>query len=175
MDSGWAAIIGAGVGGLAVFLSSFGIQIFQRANERRNLLSAFKGEISAILKIVKLRRYKESFKGALKKAKENAKNGAGPIKVRGIILEQNYFEVYERNTQKIGSLGDPLPEKICKFYTLAKSLIEDVTNFEKMKLSTWPAKTQAIILEEILKIFEEMEKQGREVLDFKPSWSWFWF
>jgi len=90
------------VGGLLTFLGgllgSVIIQQQQRKAERNSLASAFYGEIQALLKIIERRQYIQRIQEAIEDIRSNRE-----ISFR-IKVTRKYFNVYEKNLDKIGIL-----------------------------------------------------------------------
>ena len=113
------------VGGLLTFMGGvLGPHIIEKLKHNRdakNLAFAFRGELIAIRTIVNHRNYL----GHLTQIIEHVKATNEPF-IFKINVRQNYFNVYEKNVDKLGLLPNPLPELISTFYTQAKSVLEDL-------------------------------------------------
>ena len=97
------------------------IESLKHKRDAKNLAFAFRGELIAIRTIVSHRNYLEH----LSKIIEHIKTTNEPY-IFKVNVRQNYFNVYEKNVDKLGLLPNPLPELISTFYTQAKSVLEDL-------------------------------------------------
>lgn len=142
---------------LGGFLGNFLIQQQQRRSERKNLASAFYGEIKALVRIVERRRYVQGIKDRIKVLE---KGGETKFKVR---VEQKYFNVYDKNLDKIGILPEPLPEEIVDLYTVMTSILEDLATLNES--SIYEGDPEIIIkhLVELQSLFEYMIESGYKI------------
>lgn len=124
------------------------------------------GEIKALLNIVDERNYVGELEATLKRVKET-----GTPEVFWFAVRRNYFNVFEKNINKIGLLEPPLPEKIVTFYTRAYSVLEDVKSAEEGNLVDYELSQIIEHLEELLRIFQNTVDVGKKVvaiLEKKP-------
>ncbi len=123
------------VGGLLTFMGGvLGPHIIEKLKHNRdakNLAFAFRGELIAIRTIVNHRNYL----GHLTEIIEHVKATNEPF-IFKVNVRQNYFNVYEKNVDKLGLLPSPLPELISTFYTQAKSVLEDLESLRNGDFST---------------------------------------
>lgn len=152
------------IGGLLTFLGgligNYFIQRSQRNAELNNLASAFYGEISSILAIVKRRNYVESMTYVL----ENVEADEAPefTYYRG---QNEKFRIYESNVSKIGLLPAPIPEKLISFYTLAEVIHDDLGNLNSF-LSDKPAIDNIKdYLKDLISLIENLSETGKELQD----------
>jgi hypothetical protein len=165
MDPTLAGLIGAGIGALAGLLGSaisvlgsIAIQSYQRENERKDLASAFYGEIGALLEIVSRRRYIEHLDNTVNLVRQTNTKAFYSIKPT-----KEYFNVFNRNIDKIGTLPAPLPEKIVSAYTLAFSILEDVElNASKEQFDNRDLAALIEHLESLLSLFRLAVHYGEE-------------
>lgn len=150
------------IGGLLTFLGgllgSHLIQRSQRKSERKNLASAFYGEISALLSIIEKRGYIQALKNNLKHIEET-----GEVSFSYFKVTQNYFRVYEQNIGKIGLLNAPLPEKIVTFYTFVFATLEDFEDMAKPEFDTTEVPYVKELLEELVGISNTAVVLGEEI------------
>lgn len=102
------------------FLMNIYMDLRTRSIESKNLAFAFKGELSAISAQVRTRRYIEYFEAKIAEIKTSKKTAFMDIRVR-----KEYFHVFINNTHKIGTLKNPLPEKLSAYYIQGNSILED--------------------------------------------------
>lgn len=120
-------------GALTFFGGYFGTKLVEeRKNKRdaKSLAYAFRGELLAIRTIVNEREYF----AFLERAIEYIKTTNQPWTIR-VNIRQKYFNVFEKNVDKLGLLPNPLPEKIATFYTQANSILEDIQTANEGGLS----------------------------------------
>jgi hypothetical protein len=97
--------------------------VLQNRRERRALAYSLAGEISSLIEVAEQRKYEQSIEAII----QNVKTTKQPWFVT-VRIEQHYFTVYEANANKIGLLPKETARNVAKFYTYAKSFIEDVTD-----------------------------------------------
>ncbi len=150
------------VGGLLTFLGgltgSYLVQKFQRDADRKNLASAFYGEISALLEITEKRQYIQGVEANLQEIKTT-----GRTNLMSFAVTLKYFNVYDQNVGKLGVLLAPLPEKIVSFYTLTFAAIEDFQEIASGKYQNSNAAAIEKMLEELLDICNEAVALGKEI------------
>ena len=116
-------IVQALVAGILSFIGAVAGNIFahrlQRKNDRKNLSTAFFGEISSILWVIKERNYIAEVERAIR----NINEGGQRIFARPI--ERDYLLVYKENVGKLGVLDKDLPRLIATFYTQISILLDD--------------------------------------------------
>lgn len=109
------------LGGVLTTLGGFAAQWYSARRERKSIARAFAGEIGAIAHIVERRGYIPEIKERIKNAKET-----GQPQTLRIFIRRNYFQVFESNNVKLGLLPSNHAQDVVKFYTLCKSITEDV-------------------------------------------------
>jgi hypothetical protein len=115
------------IGGLLTIASGFfSTLLLERRRQKAeslNLALAFKGEITALLALIKDRRYQERLLEVIAQIEKTREPFLMPFRIRF-----EYDRVYESNVDKIGMLKGPLPELIPHFYTRLVSLMEDMVS-----------------------------------------------
>ena len=97
--------------------------VLQNRRERHALAYSLAGEISSLIEIAEQRKYEQSIEAIIQLVRATKQ----PLFV-SVRIEQHYFVVYEANASKIGLLPKETARNVAKFYTYAKSFIEDVTD-----------------------------------------------
>lgn len=97
--------------------------VLQNRRERRSLAYSLAGEISSLLEIAEQRKYEQFVEEIIQHVKATKQ----PMFIN-VRIEQSYFIAYEANASKIGLLPKETARNVAKFYTYAKSFIEDVTD-----------------------------------------------
>lgn len=115
MQENIALLLSAALGALAAGLFGLLIERTKRHNEMLSIANAFMGEIKALLIKVEERKY-------IKILRRSSETG----EFIQIPAKQNYFEVYQKNCDKIGILPARLTLEIAKFYIFAKAFVEDL-------------------------------------------------
>jgi len=116
-------IISVVVGGALAIAGGVIATTLEHRRERKALAYALAGEIKAIVDIVERRKYHEFINQMIEVIEKTRQ----PDFIR-IRIEQNYFVVYEANAMKVGLLPRDAAHDVARFYTYAKSIIEDVTD-----------------------------------------------
>lgn len=152
MVGGILAIAG-GIIGNYMFLIS------QKNFERDSLKGAFAGEISALISIVKKRKYIENLDQLIKTMKKHQ------VKLPFYFqVTYNYFNVYEKNVDKIGLLKSPLPELISKVYTQCFSILEDIKQYEKFNIEEIEFEQLIGHYNELLSLFKDNLETGESII-----------
>ena len=118
-----AVVIGGLIAITGGFLSSRLLEQHRLRQEERNLALAFKGEISAVLELIKERKYLDRFTQVIDQIETSGKPFFMPFRVRF-----KYDRVYESNVARIGLLKAPLPQEVPVFYTRLDSILEDLVS-----------------------------------------------
>jgi hypothetical protein len=149
------------MGGLLTFLGgllgSVIIQQRQRKAERNSLASAFYGEIQALIGIVERRRYIQGIQQSIEDLRLNRK-----ISFR-IRVTRKYFNVYEKNLDKIGILPNPLPEKIVDVYTVMTAILEDLDLINEENFYHHETEVAIAYLTELHFLFKYAVESGRKI------------
>ena len=119
-------LLGVVIGGAIALASAWGLDWWRQAREARNLAMAFRGEIVALREIVKRRGYLKSLADAI----EEIKRTSQPL-ILHIPVRRQYFNVFDRNVDKIGMLNAPLPELLATFYIQANAALEDMESIRE--------------------------------------------
>jgi hypothetical protein len=118
------------VGGLLTFLGGFLATVLsdrsKQMRESRNLALAFRGELKAITQLIEQRQYVP----ILNEMIEDARKTGTPVVLK-VLVRRSYFNVFEKNVDKLGTLVPPLPELIASFYTSANAILEDLDSFRE--------------------------------------------
>lgn len=148
-------ILQVALGGLLTFMGGyFGTTLTDKRRdkrEERNLALAFRGEVVAIRKIVAHRKYLEHLSQAIAHMKETNQ----PV-VLSILVTRDYFSVFNKNVDKLGTLSHPLPELIASFYIFAAAVLEDLEALRKEELGESAA--------ELLPVLDELLSLAKETL-----------
>lgn len=160
----WFALLPVVVGGLLAILAGMVgnavPQCIQRRHERKNLASAFLGEITALLKVVETRRYQEGLEQVLQQVEANKQVMAYTFSVR-----LNPFTVYTANISRIGILPNPLPNMICQLYSQAEAILEDIADMRDPNFCANLTVTDCINrLKELRDLFQNTVQVGRETV-----------
>jgi len=113
-------VIGALVGAAGAILATVVTLRWNYRKEQSSMAGAFAGEISALCEIARSRKYLENAKNLEQWIVDN-----NEPKLLILQARQNFFVVYEKNANSIGILSYRTSNLIARFYTIAKSLIED--------------------------------------------------
>ena len=150
---GGVLAIAGGIIGNYIFFKS------QKDFERDSLKGSFAGEISALISIVKKRKYIENLDQLIKTMQK--KQVKLPFYFQ---VTYNYFNVYEKNVDKIGLLMSPLPELIAKFYTQCFSILEDIKLIEKINIDEIDLEQLIGHYNELLSLFTDTLETGESVI-----------
>jgi hypothetical protein len=149
------------IGGLLTFigglLGNVLIQQRQRYAETKSLASAFHGEIQALIGIVEKRQYIQGIKDALDDLRSGRKI------TYQMRVTRKYFNVYEKNLDKIGILPNPLPEKIVELYTVMTAILEDLDVINESEFYDEDPEVVISHLLELKSLFEYSVESGKKI------------
>jgi len=161
-------IIGAVIAIVSSVIIQFSTSQYNLYQERKSLESAFHGEISSILYIVRARNLPLLVNDAINNTNKKGRAFFPDFSVKG-----SYFNVYMNSTQtgKLGLLKKPLPKEIAIFYTHAGSIVEDLnwmSGVNSSKISKEKALKELLPLKDALnkvlsigdKIVSQLEKDS---------------
>lgn len=154
-----AVVIGGFIAIAGGFISSRLLETQRLRREERNLALAFKGEISAILELIRERNYIARFAQVIDQIESTGKPFFMPFRVR-----RKYDRVYEANVARLGLLKPPLPEAIPIFFTRFDSILEDLVSLGD---GTYAALDLPIVLRvynDTRAATERLILQGNEIL-----------
>jgi len=151
------------VGGmLAIAGGFFSTWFFEWWRDRRvckALVLAFRGEISALLKIVERRDYIPWLQNVIAEMKES-----GKVQKAFFSAKRDYFIVFNANAGSIGLLPSSMPEDVACFYTYAKSVLEDMEQIEAGS-DDWDLNEAIEMYSELLAVLQEAVEVGEKVVD----------
>ena len=160
MTEGSSGVVLAAVvlGSVLTLLAQVFIELMRDARKSEQLSHAIAGEISALLEIIKTRRYLEMVKAHFAEAT------GGRVTILQVRLEERYFSVIEANLQQIGILPVELPLLIPKFLTLSKAAIEDVSLVNSGEWDSKTASELAELYDALRQALEDVTATGREII-----------
>ena len=120
------ALIGVVIGGVIALASAWGLERQRQVREARNLAMAFRGEIIALREIVKRRGYLKNLTETIEAIKRTSQP-----RILHIPVRRQYFNVFDKNVDKIGMLNAPLPELLATFYIQANAALEDMESIRE--------------------------------------------
>lgn len=127
IDPTIAQLIAVIVGGLIAIaggiLTTTVLERQKQQRESRNLALAFRGEIAALIELIRERRYQERFGQIIQQIEQTGEPFYMPFRLRF-----QYDRVYQANINRIGLLKPPLPEQIPLFYIRLTSILEDMVS-----------------------------------------------
>lgn len=104
----WIGLIGAVIGGIISLAGAFGLEMFRKFQQARNLRSAFAGELRAILASADRNRFIPLFEETIH-AIEAANQ---PMFSNVRVVGEMHSVVFRSNADKLGLLAAPLAEKL---------------------------------------------------------------
>lgn len=127
VDPLFAQLIAVVVGGVIAISGGFAsttlLERQRRRRDERNLALALRGEIAAILVLIRERAYIERFDEVIALIEASGRPFHMPFRIR-----YRYDRVYDANVERIGQLAAPLPERIAAYYTRMASVLEDMVS-----------------------------------------------
>ncbi len=163
LDQILAQMFAVVVGGLLAIAGGFITPLFvdrqRQARESRNLALALKGEITALLALIKERRYLERFAEVAQQIEATQKPFYMPMRVRF-----RYDRVYESNVMRIGVLSGALPELLPLFYTRLSSMLEDVSGLSEGTYASLDLPTLLRIYRDLQSVLKESITLGERIV-----------
>jgi len=140
------------VGGLLTTFCQLILNWHKNKQAARQVALAFKGEIESLLLITEKRKYIELL--------EEAINLGQPFYFR---ITFSYFNIYDRNADKIGLLKGDLPQKISTFYTQAYAILEDILDIQEEH--SYMSREETIgRQQEMLRLAKDTIEVGKDIL-----------
>jgi hypothetical protein len=153
------ALAGVLAGGVITTGATLFLENRRIRRESSALARAFRGELSALVVIVEKRRYIGNLRDLITHMHSTREAVNFTIRVH-----REYFNVFNANIDKIGSLNDQLPERIVGFYVTANSILEDLELISDGGLAGTQATSQVDFYTELLNLFEEAMKDADEII-----------
>ncbi|MCX5817044.1 MAG: hypothetical protein NTX75_12530 [Proteobacteria bacterium] len=151
----YAAIGGALAGAIAAIIPNM---IIERLKERRavNALSdSIVCEVSAILTIIKHRRYLETTEQIV----ANLFSTPGSTRQLQVVVPDNYFKIYHANLDRVDLIHRSIRVKVVTFYQLLEAIIQDVKPGGLLSVAAQRAEPFA----EALSILKQAIELGHEI------------
>ena len=149
----WCNLLSTLFGGLLAGGGAILTQIvsLRMANDltRRALAGAFAGEVAAICAITRRRKYLDFLNMSLDHVHQLQQPGRMMVPIT-----QDYFQIYRSNAGALGLLPSTISERVALFYTLVKSLIEDMQ--PSAPIPSTPAAAEHAIKEQIALLKETL-------------------
>lgn len=144
------------VGGVLGFFSNHINEVRREGREAKRLAYAFKAEIISRKKIGDEFQYIKHIEHIAEDVEKGAKinDGSNVLTVRE---GREFFPIYRSNLDKIGSLKNPLPEKITTYYDKSTTVIEEIKSFsnkawQKMQPDNMSSRQKKLVADHLRKI-----------------------
>ena len=161
-------LLGVVVGGLLAIaggiLTTTLLEKQRHRQESRNLALAFKGEITALIELIKERRYLQRFEEVIRQIEATGQPFFMPFRIRF-----KYDRVYESNVNRIGLLKPPLPETVPLFYTRLASILEDMVSLGDGTYSQMDIERVLHIYRDSSELLQLTVTLGQEILEVISS------
>ena len=154
-----AVVVGGLIAITGGFLSTTVLERRRLRQESRNLAFAFRGEITAILELIRERNYLERFQQVIEQIEQSGESFYMPFHIRF-----KYDLVYSSNVSKIGLLKEPLHEQIPLFYTRLTSILEEMVNLGEGVYSQLEQEILLRIYRDTRRAIQLTVTQGEEIL-----------
>jgi hypothetical protein len=160
MNQAVAVLLGAIFGAI---LSGVGLESYKRHRDRQGTASAIAGEIFAILQMSAKRNYVSWFHGMLSTLDSGTDLKVPDILRRPIELDP----VISKYLDRIGLLGEDLPERIVTFYHQIMGIRSDLARLADGKFDGVPNASQikANLIREDLALWDETVALGNTLRD----------
>jgi hypothetical protein len=159
----WIPLVGVVIGGLITIISSFAATWWtdrlKRATDRQQLAGAICGELKGILSLVEHR----NIASILRKSCE-ASLEAQKLKYLSFKIRQNYFEVFEKNVERIGCLPPSVVADVTEVYVYLKGALEDLKTLDEGSPLGWDFQIGFTFLAGALQTIETVEVKGRALI-----------
>ncbi len=151
-------LIGAIIGGCVGLCSAFFLAWRNTRKEKRSISNAICSEMQSLIELAERRHYIDN----LRRWKNDIET-IGNIPNRAFMANPgyNFFAVFDANLSRIGTLPPKAAPDVVRFYTLMRSLLEDLVNKE-LFCRTKPEVIK--IINENISILSEAIEAGNRVL-----------
>lgn len=106
------------------FRANRALEAERAAGETKAIASAFLGEISGLLGLIRRRNMLAIYQNQM----SLLKSGQTSL-LMTFLIKSDYFTVWHTNAPKLGALPAPVPERIAGFYIHAKGINDTLLNF----------------------------------------------
>lgn len=162
-DPGVLQLIAVVIGGVIAIaggmISTLVVEGRRRRHDSAQLAMAFKGEITAIVQHIEERAYRDRIAEVIAQIESTRRPFFMPLRVRF-----KYDRVYEANSDKLGLLERPLPERIPLFYTRMNSALDDFMNLAEGAYSGLDTPTLVRVYQDLHAILGLSVQLGKEVV-----------
>jgi len=155
----FTAAAGVVVGALVSNFGTYLLEKRKQAAESKRLALAFRGEIRALLELVKRRKYIETFQWFIEQMESTGNKYYPKMQIR-----REYFPVFTNNVGHIGLLKNPLPELIAQFYIQANSVLEDIESYRDGSLNDVGFADLVENTKEVCALFQETLSIGELII-----------
>lgn len=152
----WVPLLAAVIGGVLVIISNIGLEIFKRNREAKSLALAIRGEMIAVIEIVRLRNYVALLSQAVRQLSAGRTVTMPPIRI-----DREYFPIYAENASRIGILSPNVAACVARAYTYANSFMEDAT---RQRNPILPPGAQSLV-QETLDVLNHALKEANAAVD----------
>lgn len=159
-----SVMVGVIIGGLISFFTTNYLEIRKQAAESKRIALAFRGEIRALLGIIKRKKYIENFQWVIEQMEITQNKYPMHIQIR-----REYFLVFQNNVSNIGSLASPLPELIAQFYVQANSVLEELESHRDGTLDNIGIPDLIESVKELRALLQETVAIGEQIIEYIPA------
>jgi hypothetical protein len=155
----YGVLVGVIAGGIITTGATLFLENRKEKKTASALAHAFRGELKALQAIVRKRRYVEGLRNVVTHVQSSHQPYDFVIRV-----SHEYFNVFRSNIDKIGTLKNPLPERIAEFYVTANSILEDLKLIAEGLLKGTTAEGYLEFYSSLLQLFEEAMNNASEIV-----------
>lgn len=152
-------LLSALLGGLLVAVPSVWSTLRADRRERRNVASAFRGEIGAVLSLYDTRQYLSLHCERL----QTWETTDEPVVFSRDFEERRYDQIYRANADRVGVLPDPIPQHIATFYTLLDAVHEDLGKMSRGVFGDQDRVSKLAFYRHFVQVMRQMLDAGKTV------------
>ena len=89
---------------------------------------------------------------------------SGKLQYLSFSISNNYFEVFQKNVDRIGSLPPPLAADVAEIYVYMKGAVEDLNTLHSGTVLGWDFNIGLAFLSNVILTLETTEKKGRALI-----------
>jgi hypothetical protein len=169
MDQGWAALFGAIVGGGSIVAAEYFRHRYETKRLQRSLYAGIISEIRSIRDITNIRQYLPGLRTLAEYHRSLGDQQVGRC-VEFVKITLNYFEVYQSNISALGVLKPSTTERVIKFYTFAKAIIEDLNNPLAARFPGITSAEYACSIDETASLMQQITDLADELIAEYEQW-----
>lgn len=159
----WMPLVGVVIGGVitivANLVGTWWTDRLKRSTERQQLAGAISGELKGILSLLEHLKIAEILRKNCKASLETQK-----LHYASFSIRENYFAVFEKNVERIGSLPASVAADVSEVYVYMKGVVEDLKTLHEGSPLGWDFEIGYMFLQGAVQTLEIAQEKARALI-----------